>query len=247
MVSRPKKRKPVSRPPRTSRKPAGKPKRAAPVRSKPTPKPKPRPKSRSSRKAPSRAAAPARRSPAPPAKATPKFVGRDASPVRDHYPPKEMNAPVAPELPSSPPPAPPAPESPPLDLAPNPPSVAAPIEIASAPPEPADPATPPAPTSLLSLERPFDVDEFAQQLGENLIRVRVPREHLGEVLTRVANFMGFGIYVYRFSVRPASSGMLKEFEVELERVDFSTTSGEWVPFQEKGQSDSPFGPNSDRS
>jgi hypothetical protein len=162
-----------------------------------------------------------------------------------------MNAPVAPELLPSPPAVSPAPESPPLDLAPESAPLASqdasPGEATPSTPEPADPATPPAPAGLLSLERPFDVDEFAQQLGENLIRVRVPREHLGEVLTRVANFMGFGIYVYRFSVRPASSGILKEFEVELERVDFSTTSGEWAPFQEKGQSDSPFGPNSDRS
>jgi hypothetical protein len=163
-----------------------------------------------------------------------------------------MNAPVAKELP----PSPPAP-SPALAQAAAPEEAPAAIDSMASPRTPSDAGTPPAEppaadsapaaTGLLSLERPFDVDEFAQQLGENLIRVRVPREHLGEVLTRVANFMGFGIYVYRFTVRPASSGVLKEFEVELERVDFSTTGGEWVPFQDKGQSDSPFGPDSEKT
>lgn len=83
-------------------------------------------------------------------------------------------------------------------------------------------------------------------LGETSIEVKVPREDLAEVLRRISDFMGFGIYVYRFSVRPAPSGLLKEFVVELTRVDYSPTDGAWNPFVEKGRSESPFGPDSTR-
>ena len=158
-----------------------------------------------------------------------KFVGREPSPVLDHYPPKDPGIAVRGNLPS---PAAPAsrPASPPAPVAASPPST----------------APPPPPVSLISLERPFDVDEFSQSLGENAIRVTVPREDLAEVLRRITDFMGFGIYVYRFSVRPAPSDQLKQFIVELERVDYSPEARDWVPFEEKGRSESPFGPGSTR-
>lgn len=61
----------------------------------------------------------------------------------------------------------------------------------------------------------------------------MPRESLLEVLQRVAEFMGFGIYVYAITVRPAAAALLKEFEVELQRVDFSQERDRWEPFVEK--------------
>jgi len=104
--------------------------------------------------------------------------------------------------------------------------------------------TPPSP--LLSLERPFDLDEFSQLLGETAIRVTVPRESLAELLRRVSEFMSFGIYVYTIAVRPADADLLKGFVVELQRVDFSREQGRWVPFVEQGASDNPFGPGASR-
>lgn len=71
----------------------------------------------------------------------------------------------------------------------------------------------------------------------------MPRESLSEVLHRVMEFMGFGIYVYAISVRPAPAELLKSFVVELQRVDYSAEKGAWVPFVEKGTVDSPFGPS----
>jgi hypothetical protein len=106
------------------------------------------------------------------------------------------------------------------------------------------PATAPVPMGLITLERPFDVDDFAQSLGENVIRVVVPREDLPEVLRRITDFMGFGIYVYSLRVHPESEEMLKKFVVELQRVDFSPTLHRWTDFEEKGRSESPFGPDS---
>ncbi|HYA54107.1 MAG TPA: hypothetical protein VEG42_00710 [Thermoplasmata archaeon] len=94
---------------------------------------------------------------------------------------------------------------------------------------------------MITLDRPFDVDEFASLLGETSIRVTVPREALAEVLRRVMEFMGFGIYVYTISVRPAPSELLKSFLVELQRVDYSPEKGAWTPFVEKGTADSPYG------
>jgi hypothetical protein len=110
-------------------------------------------------------------------------------------------------------------------------------------------ATPTGPSNppLITLDRPFDVDEFAALLGETSIRVTVPREALPEVLHRVLEFMGFGIYVYTISVRPAPAELLKSFVVELRRVDYSAESGAWVPFVEKGTTPSPFGPSGDRT
>ncbi len=164
----------------------------------------------------------------PPASARPRkkkggFVGRDASPVLDRYPPKDPQLSVrGPPRPGSP--APPAP----------------------APAQPTEAGTP-APLPLIALERPFDVDEFSTLLGETAIQVTVPREDLGEVLRRVSEFMGFGIYVYQVTVRPTPGGLLKSFVVRLERVDFSPEKGEWTPFVEKGVSSSPFGPSGDRT
>jgi hypothetical protein len=85
------------------------------------------------------------------------------------------------------------------------------------------------------------VDEFSTLLGETSIRVTVPREALAEVLHRVLEFMGFGIYVYSIAVRPAPAELLKSYVVELRRVDYSAEKGGWVPFVEKGTTDSPFG------
>jgi hypothetical protein len=95
---------------------------------------------------------------------------------------------------------------------------------------------------LIPLERPFDIDEFAQLLGETRIRVTVPRDALPEVLRRITDFMGFGIYVYSIQIRPAPSELLKQFVVELQRVDFSSSEKDWVAFREQGRVDSPFGP-----
>lgn len=62
----------------------------------------------------------------------------------------------------------------------------------------------------------------------------VPPDALAEVLRRVTEFMGFGIYVYSISVRPAPSEMLRGFVVELQRVDFDAAAHEWRPFVERG-------------
>jgi hypothetical protein len=93
--------------------------------------------------------------------------------------------------------------------------------------------TPPGGNPLITLDRGFDIDQFSSMLGETSIRVTVPREDLPEVLRRVLDFMGFGIYVYSLSVRPGPSDLLKEFVVELHRVDFSAEKGDWAPFVEK--------------
>jgi hypothetical protein len=103
-----------------------------------------------------------------------------------------------------------------------------------------------SPEPLITLDRPFDLDEFSTLLGETSIRVTVPREDLTELLRRVTDFMGFGIYVYAVTVRPAPAELLKSFVVELQRVDYSAEKGAWVPFVEKGTVDSPFGAASDR-
>jgi hypothetical protein len=159
------------------------------------------------------------------------FVGRDASPVLDRYPPKDPNL---------------SPRGPPGGS--NAAAASAPTPTAASRPSAAtSPSSAPAVAPLISLERPFDVDEFAGLLGETSIRVTVPLEHLAEVLRRVTDFMGFGIYVYALTVRPAPSELLKSFVVELRRVDYSASDNAWVPFVEKGTSDSPFGPSGNRT
>lgn len=107
---------------------------------------------------------------------------------------------------------------------------------ATAPPAPS--AGPPA-QPLIRLDRPFDLDEFSSLLGETSIRLTVPRDALPEVLRRVTEFMGFGIYVYAMTVRPAPAELLKSFVVELQRVDYSPEKGAWVPFVEKGAASPP--------
>lgn len=156
------------------------------------------------------------------------FVGRDPSPVLDRYPPKP-GAPAAPQR---------------IPVAPSRPSAPAPATLPMAAPTPD--ATGPAPKGLITLDRPFDVDEFSQMLGETTIRVTVPKEDLGEVLRRITDFMGFGIYVYAFQVRPAAEESLRRFQVELRRVDFAPAQGDWVTFEDSGPSDSPFGPGATR-
>jgi hypothetical protein len=161
--------------------------------------------------------------------AGPRFVGRDASPVLDRYPPKD---------PSLAPRGPPRVES----------SSSAPVPPPTASSAPATPSgtTPPA-QPLITLDRPFDVDDFAALLGETSIRVTVPHEALLEVLRRVTEFMGFGIYVYAVTIRPAPAELLKSFVVELQRVDYSAEKGAWLPFVEQGTTESPFGRSGSRS
>jgi len=154
----------------------------------------------------------------------PHFVGRDASPVLDRYPPKDpATAPKAP---------------PPISLT---------STSTAASTAPAGPLGTGGSPPLITLERPFDIDEFSTLLGETSIRVTVPRDALPEVLRRVTEFMGFGIYVYSISVKPAPTELLKSFVVELQRVDFSTEKQAWMPFEEKGTTDSPFGPGGNRT
>jgi len=173
--------------------------------------------------------APARSPRASTAPRRPRFVGREASPVLDRYPPKAPGT---------------APQGPPTKVQAPPASVTTPP--ASPAPLPAAPPGGPG-QPLITLDRPFDVDEFATLLGETSIRVVVPRDALPEVLRRVTEFMGFGIYVYSLSVRPAPAELLKSFVVELQRVDYSAEKGAWLPFVEKGTTDSPFGPSGDRT
>ncbi|MCI4317413.1 MAG: hypothetical protein L3J96_02650 [Thermoplasmata archaeon] len=166
------------------------------------------------------------------------FVGRDGSPVLDHYPPKDPSLLV---------------RGPPV-VATHSPAPAKPAAVATPKAAPlvglpmanAAPPVPAVPKMLIALEKPFSVDDFSKLLGETTIRVVVPREDLPEVLRRVSDFMGFGIYVYSFHVRPAPSDMLKEFVLELQRVDFSAGKGDWAPFQDRGRSESPFGPDEKR-
>jgi hypothetical protein len=175
------------------------------------------PKRRSSRRAQRGPTAPSR--PISP----PRFVGRDASPVLEKYPPKDPSLSVR---------GPPVP-APPTSKPTSPPSTPS--------------AAAGAPVPLIALERPFDVDDFAGLLGETSIRVTVPREDLAEVLRRVSEFMGFGIYVYAISLRPTPGDLLKSFVLELQRVDYDPEKGAWVPFIEKGTSSSPFGPTGTRT
>jgi hypothetical protein len=100
---------------------------------------------------------------------------------------------------------------------------------------------------LITLDRAFDVDEFSALLGETSIRVTVPREAVLEVLHRVTEFMGFGIYVYSVTIRPAPGELLKNFVVELQRIDYSAEKEAWVPFVEKGSVGSPSGPGGSSS
>lgn len=109
--------------------------------------------------------------------------------------------------------------------------------------DPAPSSTASSNTPLLRLERPFDLDEFCQMLGETKVSATVPREHLSEVLKRVVEFMEFGIYTYAVVVLPAASPTLEKFVVQLDRIDFDNQRKGWTPFREKGRSDSPFGPN----
>jgi hypothetical protein len=152
--------------------------------------------------------------------------------VLDHYPPRD-----------------PAPTSPPLST-PSATSSTSPPGTGRVGPTAATgtagPASPPSSTPLITLDRPFDVDEFSSLLGGTSVRVTVPRESLPEVLRRVLEFMDFGIYVYQISVRPAPAELLKGFVVELQRVDYAPEKRAWVPFVERGVTDSPYGSSDDR-
>lgn len=164
----------------------------------------------------------------------PRFTGRDPSPVLDRYPPKDPALTLR------------GPPTVPSRHGPTPPPTPA-KALGSPPPPPAAGAAASPPKPLISLTRPFDVDEFAQLLGETTIKMEVPREELAEVLRRVCDFMGFGIYVYSVKVRPAKDELLARFVLELQRVDFDGATGDWVAFEEKGRSDSPFGPSGHRT
>jgi len=148
--------------------------------------------------------------------------------VLDRYPPKDPG--LGPRAP--------------VPAAPPPPASAGATALS---PAPKDPGAPASGAPLITLDRPFDLDEFSSLLGGTSIRVTVPRDALPEVLRRVTEFMGFGIYVYSISVKPAPAELLKSFVVELQRVDFSAEKGAWAPFVEKGTTDSPFGPSGDRT
>lgn len=172
-------------------------------------------------------------------------MGREGSPILDRYSPKSMDAAVGEIVASMPPPpklAPPATRPVPLRTVepPGGPAVAPPTTL------PAGSTAPAPPKALISLEKPFDVDDFSQLLGQTQIRVTVPRDSLAEVLRRACDFMGFGIYVYTIRVRPGPEELLKSFIVELQRVDYSTGSRDWTPFQERGRAESPFGPTGTR-
>ncbi len=161
----------------------------------------------------------------------PRFVGRDPSPVLDKYPPKEpqLRGPIRTPTASG------ASRPPLASSAPSPASSSAATPLAPSAPTASSAPAPGLPASdLIRLDRAFDPDEFSQLLGETTVRIRVPRDSLDEVLRRVTEFMGFGVYVYSISVRPSDSPSLKEFEVELQRVDFSTERGRWEPFVERG-------------
>jgi hypothetical protein len=166
------------------------------------------------------------------------FVGRDGSPVLDRYSPKSMDAAVGEIIASLPPPEPPA-------VVPPPPQAAARAHAPSNSPDStagksASPSA--APKILISLEKPFDIDDFSQLLGQTQITVTVPRDSLAEVLRRACDFMSFGIYVYAIRVRPGPEELLKSFVVELQRVDYSAQGRDWTPFQDRGRADNPFGP-----
>jgi hypothetical protein len=169
----------------------------------------------------------------------PRFVGREGSPVLERYSPKSMDAAVGEIVASLP--------SPPK-LAPAVVQPYEPAQAALSPNQPVAPSKSPAaaPKSLISLEKPFDVDDFSQLLGQTQIQVTVPRDSLAEVLRRACDFMGFGIYVYTIRVRPGPEESLKTFIVELQRVDYSTPVHDWAPFQDRGRADSPFGPTGSR-
>ncbi|MDE1821309.1 MAG: hypothetical protein KGJ23_14430 [Euryarchaeota archaeon] len=125
----------------------------------------------------------------------------------------------------------------------TPPTAAKALVRVSAPPMAPSPSPSSTPgTPLLRLEKPFDVDEFCQQLGETRITATVPRESLHEVLKRIVEFMEFGIYVYAVVVLPGPSPTLEKFTLQLDRIDFDVRRKGWTPFQEKGRSTSPFGP-----
>jgi hypothetical protein len=171
----------------------------------------------------------------------PHFVGRAGSPVLDRYAPKSMDAAVGEIVASLPPP--PAPVPPTAPAVPAPSVAAGPSAVIT--PSASSPSTS-AQKPLISLERPFDVDDFSQLLGQTQIQVTVPRDSLAEVLRRACDFMGFGIYVYTIRVRPGPEELLKSFIVELQRVDYSTQAHDWTPFQDRGRADSPFGPTGTR-
>jgi hypothetical protein len=174
------------------------------------------------------------------------FVGRAGSPVLDRYPPKAMDAPVGVVVQVAGPPTPAQPKKGPAIDRPVPsPASAAPTASGPAAPSPTS-SSPAAPKLLISLEKPFDIDDFSQLLGQTHIQVTVPRDSVAEVLRRACDFMGFGIYVYSIRVRPGPEELLKTFIVELQRVDFSAPAKDWVPFQDRGRADNPFGPTGTR-
>ncbi len=107
------------------------------------------------------------------------------------------------------------------------------------------PPPPPGVSSgILRLEAPFDVDDFCRQLGETHLRATVPKAQVPEVLRRILEFMDFGVYVYTLVVLPAPGATLDRFVVQLDRIQYNEARRVWVPFEERGASDNPFGPGS---
>ena len=114
------------------------------------------------------------------------------------------------------------------------------------PPSPEGPLPPAAPVGVISgilrLEAPFDVDDFCRQLGETHLRATVPKAQVAEVLKRILEFMDFGVYVYTLVVLPAPGATLDRFVVQLDRIQYNEARRVWVPFEDRGVADNPFGP-----
>ncbi len=114
------------------------------------------------------------------------------------------------------------------------------------PPSPEGSLPPAAPVGVISgilrLEAPFDVDDFCRQLGETHLRATVPKAQVAEVLKRILEFMDFGVYVYTLVVLPAPGATLDRFVVQLDRIQYNEARRVWVPFEDRGVADNPFGP-----
>lgn len=89
------------------------------------------------------------------------------------------------------------------------------------------------PIRLGATEKPFDVDEFSQMLGETSIRVVVPREQMEEVLKRAMDFINFGIYVYSIVVLPSPKKTMESFILQMDRIDYDEKRNVWIPFDDK--------------
>ena len=81
---------------------------------------------------------------------------------------------------------------------------------------------------LISLERPFDIDEFSQMLGETTIRSRSRGRTLPRRCVASPTSWGSGSTCTPFGSAPAPEELLKRFVIELRRVDFSAERRDWI-------------------